>query len=98
MLGSRKSLSSCRNCLQVSKDILPFPFEFTSKLLPKGQPGPQEPALHRRNGDPETFGRLLCTQFFDVAQHENGAEIRLETLNSFVQNLPHLLLRILLLG
>src|SRR6266496_2747823 len=74
MLSSRYSLSSCRNSLQVSKNIVPFPLEETSQLLAKLQTCPQQPALHCRDRNPQRIRSFFRTQFFDVAQHENGSK------------------------
>src|SRR5579872_107985 len=73
-VSSRYSFSSCRNSLQVSKDVVPFPLEETRQLLAQLQPSPQQPALNRRYRNPQRFSRLFRTQFFDVSQNENGSK------------------------
>src|SRR5260370_40638968 len=53
--SSRKSDSSAKNCLQVSKGILHLFLEECGQFISKLQARPQQPALHGgglKNGDP----------------------------------------------
>src|SRR5436190_13935628 len=82
--SSRKSDSSARNCLQVSKGILHLFLEERGQFISKLQPRSQQPALHSRDRKFQGFSRLFSREPFHVSQHEDGAIRRRETVHGFV--------------
>src|SRR5580704_2105429 len=71
VFSSRKSLSSARNSLHVSKGVVSFALEETREFIPQLQAGPKQAALHRRNAQVEHFGSLFGREPIHVAQREN---------------------------
>src|SRR5580698_1645854 len=69
--SSRKSLSSCRKSLHVSKSVVPLALEIAGQFLAQLQTGPEQPAFHRRHGKAQRIGRFLSGQLVDIPQLEN---------------------------
>src|SRR4051794_4261896 len=69
--SSRKSLSSRRKSLQVSKGVVSLAFENSRQLLAELQAGAEKAAFYRRDRKPEGLGRLFRREVFDIAEDEN---------------------------
>ena len=73
-VSSRNSLSSFKKSLHVSKNVVPFAPEMPGQFFSQLKTCPKQSAFDSRNRNPECLGCVLRRQFFDVSQHENGAE------------------------
>src|ERR1700733_9333064 len=71
VVSSRKSLSSARNSLHVSKGVVSLAFEETRQFVPQLQPRPKQAALHRRHAQLKRLGSLFGRKPIHVAQREN---------------------------
>src|SRR6478735_690899 len=89
--SSRKSLSSRKKSLQVSKGVVSFALEESCQLLTQLQAGAEQPAFDCRDGKSESLGRLLGGKLVDIAQHEHGAIGRFQALDRGVEDFAQLL-------
>src|SRR5260370_13852610 len=71
--SSRKSDSSAKNCLQVSKGILHLFLEECSQFISKLQARPQQPALHGGGLKIQGLSRFLGPEPFHVSPGQDGA-------------------------
>src|SRR5260370_34429225 len=89
--SSRKSDSSAKHCLQVSKGILHLFLEECGQFIAKLQARPQKSALHRRDGKVQSFGRLFGREPFHIAQDEDGAIWVRQAVYGFVEDVVQFL-------
>src|SRR5580658_10172270 len=78
VFSSRKSLSSARNSLHVSKGVISLAFEETRQFVAQLQPGPQQAALHGRHAEIKCFSGLFRREPIHIAEGENRAIDRRE--------------------
>src|ERR1035441_3590930 len=78
VFSSRKSLSSARNSLHVSKGVVSFAFEKTREFIAQLEARAKQAAFHRRYRQVERFGCLLGRQAIDIAKRKHGAVNRLQ--------------------
>src|SRR5580704_16994329 len=84
--SSRKSLSSWRKSLHVSKGVVPLALEITGQFLAQLLTGPAQPAFHRRHGKAQRIGRFLSGQLVDIPEYKNRTIRRIEALHRRIQN------------
>src|SRR5438045_1030292 len=73
VFSSRKSLSSARNSLHVSKGVISLALEEPREFIAQLQAGAEQAALDRRHCQIQRFGGLFRGEAIDVAEGENGA-------------------------
>src|SRR5580698_4578411 len=98
VFSSRKSVSSDRNCLHVSKGVISFAFEETREPVAQLQPGAQQAALHRGYAELEYVGSLFGRQSVHVAKSKHRTVNRREFVDGLGENRIQFLLRVSLLG
>src|SRR5271168_1045215 len=73
VFSSRKSLSSAKNSLHVSKGVVSFAFEETREFVAQLEARAQQAAFHGRYRQVERFGRLFGREAIHVAKRKHGA-------------------------
>src|SRR5438105_15675943 len=81
VLSSRKSLSSARNSLHVSKGVVSLAFEKTRESVPQLQAGAQQTALHGRNAEVERFGGFFSRKPVNITERKHGPVKRCELVH-----------------
>src|SRR5215472_14041073 len=82
VFSSRNSLSSARNCLHVSKGVVPLALEEAGQFVAQLEARPQKPALNRRDRQLQSFGRLFRREAVHVTKREDGLVNGFETVDS----------------
>src|ERR1700735_2453841 len=73
VFSSRKSLSSARNSLHVSKGVVSFAFEKPREFVAQLEPRAKQTALDSRYSQFEGLGGLFSRQAIDVAKGKYSA-------------------------
>src|SRR6266851_3940415 len=73
VFSSRKSVSSARNSLHVSKGVVSFALEKTREFVAQLQSGAKQSALDGGNSQIQCFGRLFGRKAIHIPQREHRA-------------------------